>query len=163
MAAHEVDNDKNQASGDLNLPPQGSHRLGRESPRAHDDFDRTRNHGRDPVPAFPDLGAASESETSFGNKAAVMQYGLSLVGVVLGYYFGRVPLERRVDAAETSAKDSNKAKDVSDKKVQEAKVTLAEALGMMAPAGGESTRVMSDAGGAHWAAYSKLDALQNRL
>lgn len=162
MPDNDSDKDKNQTSGDLNLPPKAATDWGAN---LREWTTTVIGLGVSLVSLYMlwlTFKAAGDSST-FAQKSQVMQYGLSLVGVVLGYYFGRVPLERRVEAAETSAKDSNKAKDVSDKKLQEVKVTLAETLGMMAPAGEESTRVMSKEGGAHWAAYSKLDALQGRL
>jgi hypothetical protein len=38
--------------------------------------------------------------TDFASRKDVMLYGLPILGSILGYYFGRVPAERRAEAAE---------------------------------------------------------------
>jgi hypothetical protein len=161
MADNEANKDPKKASGELDLPP-----------KAATDWAA---HLREFTTTLIGVGITAVTlyllyrtfhaagETSFGDKSAVMQYGLSLVGVVLGYYFGRVPLERRVEATEKATKDANKAKEVSEKKVQEAKETVAEVKGMLAPAKMPVAKAADHEGGPTWAAYEKLDALQNRL
>lgn len=42
----------------------------------------------------------------FANKKDVMLYGLTILGTVVGYYFGRVPAERRAEASENKATEA---------------------------------------------------------
>jgi hypothetical protein len=48
----------------------------------------------------------------FAQKKDVMLYGLTILGTVVGYYFGRVPAERR---AETSERKATEAQDTAGK------------------------------------------------
>ena len=45
---------------------------------------------------------------AFTRQKDVLQFVLPILGTVLGYYFGRVPAERRAEAAEQSASGSQK-------------------------------------------------------
>jgi hypothetical protein len=45
----------------------------------------------------------------FQSKKDVMLYGLTILGTVVGYYFGRVPAERRAEASEETAKKAHNA------------------------------------------------------
>ncbi|HEX4498939.1 MAG TPA: hypothetical protein VIE43_24895 [Thermoanaerobaculia bacterium] len=49
---------------------------------------------------------------------------LSLAGTVTGYYFGRVPAEKRADTAEWAADSAKKEKVQADAKVEDVKKTL---------------------------------------
>jgi len=81
-----------------------------------------------------DLDAAALKE-AFERQKDVLLYGLSLVGTVLGYYFGRVPAElhaqqaqRRADKAQDDAVDAkteaSKAKTEKNEQANEFKRTL---------------------------------------
>ena len=58
------------------------------------------------------------------NKKYLIGIVLSLAGTVTGYYFGRVPAEKRADTAEKAATDAQKEKGKADAKVEDAKKTL---------------------------------------
>lgn len=61
---------------------------------------------------FPDLAeeaAAKRAEAHFARLKDVMLYGFSLFGAVLGYYFGRVPTERRAERAEDQLQKTQKS------------------------------------------------------
>jgi hypothetical protein len=45
-------------------------------------------------------------ETVFRNRMLIVNLGLGLLGVVTGYFFGRIPAERRAESAEQTAKTS---------------------------------------------------------
>jgi hypothetical protein len=45
---------------------------------------------------------------AFGRQKDVLQFILPILGTVIGYYFGRVPAERRAEVAEQSASGSQK-------------------------------------------------------
>ena len=49
---------------------------------------------------------------------------LSLAGTVTGYYFGRVPAEKRADTAERAADTAKEGKVQADAKVEDVKKTL---------------------------------------
>jgi hypothetical protein len=52
---------------------------------------------------FIDAGKTGSSADLFGREKDVLQFVLPFLGTVLGYYFGRVPAERRAESAEQSA------------------------------------------------------------
>jgi hypothetical protein len=47
--------------------------------------------------------SGSSALVAFGRDKEILQYVLPILGTVLGYYFGRVPAERRAEQAEQSA------------------------------------------------------------
>jgi hypothetical protein len=49
---------------------------------------------------------AKLAEAVFSRKKDVLLYALSLLGVVVGYYFGRVPAEKRADEAEKKEQET---------------------------------------------------------
>ena len=54
-------------------------------------------------------GEANADVDAYSRQKDVMLYGLTLLGTVLGYYFGRVPAERRAEHAEAAAGDAHAA------------------------------------------------------
>lgn len=52
------------------------------------------------------LTFAAAGKPDFAQKKDVMLYGLTILGTVVGYYFGRVPAERRAEASEETAKQA---------------------------------------------------------
>jgi hypothetical protein len=63
------------------------------------------------------FGAADNYE----KKKDILLYALPLLGAVIGYYFGRLPAERRAEVAEKNLGDANKT-------VQESTIAVKEAL-----------------------------------
>jgi hypothetical protein len=129
----------------------------------------------------------------FQQKKDVMLYGLTILGTVIGYYFGRVPAERRAETAEQrageaqstaseatvastqaqqQARQAARAKDEATKKLAEAKTGIERAKAALAPTA-EARRKTLGAGGAPSeaatdadrtaAAYMELEVLSRQL
>lgn len=98
------------------------------------------------VVTFKDAGAVSSLdpaqvearrpllEQAFAQRKDVMLYALSLLGTVLGYYFGRVPAERRAEKAEQARGEAQESADqaagraaVAQSKMEDAKATAVRA------------------------------------
>jgi len=52
---------------------------------------------------FIDARKSGSSADLYGREKDVLQFVLPILGTVLGYYFGRVPAERRAESAEQTA------------------------------------------------------------
>lgn len=61
--------------------------------------------------ANPELNTALQlaHQQAFDQRQTVLTIAIGLVGVVTGYFFGRVPVERRAQAAESSARTNASA------------------------------------------------------
>jgi hypothetical protein len=79
----------------------------------------------------------------FAQKKDVMLYGLTILGTVIGYYFGRVPAERRAEASERKSNEAQaqrealqaaQAKDEAARKLEQAKAGVERAKALLAPA-----------------------------
>jgi type II secretory pathway component PulM len=46
------------------------------------------------------------SPEAYARQKDLMLYGLALLGTVMGYYFGRIPAERRAEHAEAAAEEA---------------------------------------------------------
>jgi hypothetical protein len=98
------------------------------------------------------------------NQKYIIGIVLSLAGTVTGYYFGRVPAEKRADTAERAENDAKDRKAKSDAKVNDVKQTLEKIL-PRGPGGQggptlQSKNTVDDLGGEAW---TELDALRRRL
>lgn len=99
---------------------------------------------------------------SFQDMKDVMLYALPILGTVMGYYFGRVPAERRAEASEQRAGDAQntaqaataqavQTQNQTDQKLQKVKVAVerAKAKAEVTDAAGQSIGgVLSASGGA---------------
>lgn len=92
------------------------------------------------------------------NQKYIIGLVLSLAGTVTGYYFGRVPAEKRADTAERAENEAKDGKAKADAKVDDAKKTLDRALSGRPSFKAE---VAADASGD--AARQELEALRRRL
>lgn len=54
-------------------------------------------------------GKADADPEAYARQKDIMLYGLTLLGTILGYYFGRVPAERRAEQAEEVAGNAQTA------------------------------------------------------
>jgi H+/gluconate symporter-like permease len=92
------------------------------------------------------------------NQKYIIGIALSLAGTVTGYYFGRVPAEKRADTAERAENDAKDGKAKADAKLNDAKQTLERVL----PSRPEfqAQKAMDNPGGSAWV---ELDALRGRL
>lgn len=83
---------------------------------------------------------------------------LSLAGTVTGYYFGRVPAEKRAETAEKAENEAKDGKAKADAKVTDAKQTLENVLsGPPVPSAVSSDAVSGDP------VRLELEALRRRL
>jgi hypothetical protein len=98
------------------------------------------------------------AQTLGENQKYIIGIILSLAGTVTGYYFGRVPAEKRADTAERAENDAKDGKAKADAQVNDAKKTLERVL----PSRSEfqAQKAMDAPGGSAWV---ELDALRNRL
>jgi hypothetical protein len=98
------------------------------------------------------------------NQKYIIGIALSLAGTVTGYYFGRVPAEKRADTAERAENEAKDGKAKADAKVNDAKQTLEKILprGPGGPGGPEfqAQKAMDSPGESAW---TELDALRRRL
>lgn len=62
------------------------------------------------------------------NQKYIIGIALSLAGTVTGYYFGRVPAEKRAETAERAENEAKDGKAKADAKVSDAKKTLENVL-----------------------------------
>jgi hypothetical protein len=60
---------------------------------------------------------ATQLKEAYDRQKDVMQYGLALLGTVTGYYLGRVPAERRAEAAQQSSDKAQKTAENAQKAV----------------------------------------------
>lgn len=102
----------------------------------------------------------------FEKKKAVMLYGLTILGTVVGYYFGRVPAERRAEASERKASEAQatattattaaaqsqqqvvqtaQEKEEATKKLAEAKAGVEKAKAALAPPGAPGRKTLGGA------------------
>ncbi len=131
------------------------------------------------------LSEAFSETTLSAEKKEVMTHGLSLLGVVMGYYFGRSPAERRAESAEdaaakersqseksaTVASAAVESQRIAEGKLVDAKVTLAHATEMLEPQsagppaalGAKASGVASQPANPADSAFRMLDQLQRRL
>jgi hypothetical protein len=92
------------------------------------------------------------------NQKYILGIVLSLAGTVTGYYFGRVPAEKRADTAERAENEAKDGKAKADAKVTDAKQTLERAL---AGRPALQAEFVQDASGN--AVLQELEALRRRL
>lgn len=100
----------------------------------------------------------NEGDKLGDNQKYIIGLALSLAGTVTGYYFGRVPAEKRAETAEkaeTKAKD-DKAK--ADARVADARQTLDKVL-----SGPPDSQVPKAAAASSDSARLELEALSRRL
>ena len=86
----------------------------------------------------------------------VLGVGLSLLGTVMGYYFGRMPSERRADSAEAAAQNADEH---ARQARQTARAAVDEALDAMQTPELEGSRTL----GAKSKAVVLLRVIRNRL
>ncbi len=121
-------------------------------------------------------------DDAFNRQKDIMLYGLTLLGTVLGYYFGRVPAERRAEQAEaatvqaqaatteaaTAAGEAQRQSQAAAAKVEDTRQTL-ERVKTLRQVGAPRRRTLrsgGDAGpepAANPEADAELDALARRL
>jgi hypothetical protein len=65
-----------------------------------------------------------QTRTITDDEKYILGIILSLAGTVTGYYFGRVPAEKRADTAERAADTAKEGKVQADAKVEDVKKTL---------------------------------------
>jgi len=72
-----------------------------------------------------DIGGQSDAlKDAFTREKDILQYGLSLLGAVIGYYFGRVPAELHAQAAQKQATNAQtQLNQTQDKLVDTARAT----------------------------------------
>lgn len=70
----------------------------------------------------------NEQEKAFTRRKDVMLYGLSLLGAIIGYYFGRVPAELHAQAAQRAAKDAQSQLSTTQDKLNDAAATASTAV-----------------------------------
>lgn len=128
----------------------------------------------------------------FAQKKDVMLYGLTILGTVIGYYFGRVPAERRAEASEQKATEAQatastattaaaqaqqeahqtaQVKDEAVKKLAQAKAGVEKAKAALAPAaaaqrktlGGEPPAAGAAAADRSLEAFLELEVLSRQL
>jgi hypothetical protein len=95
-------------------------------------------------------GVANDSQKD------MLGLGLSLLGTVMGYYFGRMPSERRAESAEAAAQNADEH---ARQTRQTARVAVDEALDVMQTPELEGSRTL----GAQSKAVAQLRAIRNRL
>ncbi len=138
-------------------------------------------------------GVKAVDPEAFNRQKDIMHYGLTLLGTVLGYYFGRVPAERRAEQAEAVAHQANAAvgeaagaaseaqrqsrehqqqRQAAEAKVEDAKTTVARVRERLTPAPQTRRGTLGAAGApedtgtraeSHAAAHAELHALAQRL
>ena len=118
-----------------------------------------------------------DAAVDFAQKKDVMLYGLTLVGTVIGFYFGRVPAERRAEASEETAKQAQSAANEANvdaakanDKLREVRVGVERVKGLLTPASGSQRKTLgseaSSPGGQPEAvsqALLELESLARRL
>jgi hypothetical protein len=95
------------------------------------------------------------------NQKYIIGIVLSLAGTVTGYYFGRVPAEKRADTAERAENDAKDGKAKSDAMVHDTRRTLDRVM-----AGGPrevEAQVQEVAAVPAGDAWTELNALRRRL
>ena len=92
------------------------------------------------------------------NQKYIIGIVLSLAGTVTGYYFGRVPAEKRADTAERAENDAKDGKAKADSKLNDAKQTLERVL-----PGGPAFQAQRAADSPGESAWVELEALRRRL
>ena len=96
---------------------------------------------------------------TFGeNQKYIIGIILSLAGTVTGYYFGRVPAEKRADTAERAENDAKDGKAKADAKLNDAKQTLEKVLPSRSEFQAQKAADSPDGD-----AWVELDALRRRL
>lgn len=110
-------------------------------------------------------------EQAFAQRKDVMLYALSLLGTVLGYYFGRVPAERRAEKAEEARGEAQASANQAvgraaavESKMEDAKATAVRARAVLQSAASATprrrTRTLAEgAGEAEGAAPEVLSAI----
>jgi hypothetical protein len=80
--------------------------------------------------AVPKAGTsdAKDLQDAFGRQKDILLYGLSLLGAVIGYYFGRVPAELHAQAAQKQATDAQKQLGTTQDKLADASSTAVQAV-----------------------------------
>jgi|GEM_PF-5378363 len=103
------------------------------------------------------------------NKTEVMLHGLPILGAVIGYYFGRVPAERRAEASENAAAEAQKnAEKANEQAKQTEEKTQQTLLGVKvgmerAKAKMEDPQQPGLVAPAHAAAYAELEKISALL
>jgi len=99
------------------------------------------------------------------NQKYIIGIVLSLAGTVTGYYFGRVPAEKRADTAERAENDAKDGKAKADAKVDDARQTLERVLPRRPdlPPGGPEFQAQNAVDSQGREAWTELDALRRRL
>jgi hypothetical protein len=92
------------------------------------------------------------------NQKYILGIALSLAGTVTGYYFGRVPAEKRADTAERAENEAKDAKAKAEVKVSDARRTVERVLS--GPAAFKTDLTPDPTGGT---ARQELEALRQRL
>lgn len=100
----------------------------------------------------------SEGKDLQDNQKYIIGIALSLAGTVTGYYFGRVPAEKRAETAEKAEGAAKEGKARSDAKVADARRTLENVL-----AGPQDSQAMKTAAASGDPARLELEALRRRL
>lgn len=112
----------------------------------------------------------ASSTRAFDDKKNVLLVGLPLLGTVLGYYFGRVPAEKRADQAQQSAQASQQAQGEAVQQVgalSQQNERFRDQIGAAANAIDKLTDVVPDPGAAirvaRDPAEDKADSLANAV
>jgi len=124
-----------------------------------------------------------QTANGFDQEKDILNYALPLLGTVLGYYFGRVPAERRAEVsegnlgaanrtAESERANATETKKRSEETLNQVKIGVERAKAKLeasgGPAGGGARGVLSptgggSAGGNAAEAYAELDAISSIL
>jgi hypothetical protein len=103
-----------------------------------------------------------KGDTLGDNQKYIIGIVLSLAGTVTGYYFGRVPAEKRADTAERAENEAKDGKAKADAKVADAKQTVERAL--FGPSASQDSQVLdTTANNSGDAVRQELEALRRRL
>lgn len=108
-------------------------------------------------------GSLKLQQDSFNNRKDITLYGLSLLGAIIGYYFGRVPAELHAQAAQRAANNAQQQLNTTQEDLKAANATAVGANATAVAANARADQVTKQTEQLKSDLKSTLAALKDRI